>query len=91
MVELYEDMSMSKFFIDRIKTHGAVHGLFAQKYIQKTIMSLKILGLKSASDEIRELNFAGYRVLTFYQMELMMSNVVLKSIMDEIPSLRKYF
>ena len=87
ILEWHEGMSMSEFL--NLRKHSAVHGLFAKKYIQKTVLSLKILGLQSASDNIRKLDFARYTPLLFHKMESVMANVVLKSMVHHIPSFGK--
>jgi len=84
ILEWHEGMSMSEFL--NLRKHSAVHGLFAKKYIQKTILSLKILGFQSASDNIRKLDFARYTPLLFHKMEYAMANVVLRSMVHQIPS-----
>lgn len=91
IAELNTDMSISQVINDQVNTTGAVHGLFAKKHIQKTVMSLKILGFPSASEKIGKLNFAKHRELRFDKMENMMSRVVLEEMGHEIPGLGKYF
>ena len=90
IVELNTDMSISQVINDQVNTTGAVHGLFAKKHIQKTVMSLKILGFRSASEKISKLNFAKYRELRFDKMENMMSRVLFEEMGHEIPGLGKY-
>ena len=90
ITELNSDMSITQVIDDQVSTTGAVHGLFAKKHIQKTVMSLKILGFQTASEKISKLNFAKYSPLRFDKIENMMSRVVLEEMVHEIPGLGKY-
>ena len=78
IAQLNEDSSVLQLIKENYPERGGiVHGLFAKKYIQKTVLSLKILGFQSASDKIRTLNFAAHSPLRFYKMESMMTSVIL--------------
>ena len=64
-----------------------MHGIFVSEYLRQVSASLKALGFDEAEQKVQKVDFARFNPLHFFQMEKVLSRIMLKEIGNQIPDL----